>query len=303
MVNDKRIDVLETGTNEIEIMRFTIDGNMYGINVYKVSEIMLTEPVRSMPHSHFAVEGIYKPRDTVITVIDLPSYINSQKSPHNEKDLFIVTNFNKMSIAFRVHTVEGISRISWADIQKPDNALASSENSIVTCITECAGEIVSILDFEKIVSDIAPETSIQEKEIDELGQRNINSKSIWLAEDSALLTQLIHSSLTKARFTSLKMFSNGAELWDALNKLDASEIEQNVKLIITDIEMPKMDGHHLTKLIKDSTKFSKIPVVIFSSLISEQMWVRGTEVGADAQLSKPEIGKLVGIIDDLLKDK
>ncbi len=300
-MSQDKVNILETGTNEIEIMRFTIDGNMYGINVYKVSEIMLTEPVRSMPHSHFAVEGIFKPRDTVITVIDLPSYINEKKVEPQEKDLFIVTNFNKMSIAFRVHTVEGISRISWQDMHKPNSALSSSENSMITCITECAGEIVSILDFEKIVSDIAPETGIQEKEIEVLGERDENKAPVWMAEDSPLLTQLIHSSLTKARFTNLKMFSNGEELWRALNKLPESEISSSVKIVITDIEMPQMDGHRLTKLIKESPKYRNIPVVIFSSLISEQMWVRGEEVGADGQLSKPEIGKLVGIIDRLLK--
>ncbi len=299
-MSEKKVNVLESGTNEIEIMRFTIDGNMYGINVYKVSEIMLTEPVRSMPHSHFAVEGIFKPRDKVITVIDLPSYINSQKTPNQEKDLFIVTNFNKMSIAFRVHTVEGISRISWADIQHPDTTLNSNETSIVTCLTEVAGEIVSILDFEKIITDIAPETGIQEKEIDELGTRRENSTPIWLAEDSQLLAQLINSSLTKARFTNLRMFANGADLWNAINKIPEGKLDDNVKLIITDIEMPQMDGHHLTKLVKSSAKFGHIPVIIFSSLISDQMWVRGEEVGADGQLSKPEIGKLVGIIDRLL---
>ncbi len=300
-MSQNKVNILETGTNEIEIMRFTIDGNMYGINVYKVSEIMLTEPVRSMPHSHFAVEGIFKPRDTVITVIDLPSYINTKKVEHMEKDLFIVTNFNKMAIAFRVHTVEGISRISWQDMHKPNSTISSAENAMVTCITECAGEIVSILDFEKIVSDIAPETGIQEKEIDSLGERQANSTPIWLAEDSPLLTQLIHSSLTKARFTSLKMFANGEELWNALKSVPQSELESTVKFVITDIEMPQMDGHRLTKLIKENPKYRHLPVVIFSSLISEQMWVRGEEVGADAQLSKPEIGKLVGIIDRLLK--
>ena len=123
MENNKDGILLETGTNEIEIMEFTIDGNLYGINVAKVREIMLSAPVHPMPHAHPAVEGIFKPRDIVITVVDLPEYLSGHTEPKGEKDLFIITNFNKMHIAFRVHTVVGISRISWRDIQKPDNRL------------------------------------------------------------------------------------------------------------------------------------------------------------------------------------
>ena len=111
MENNKDGILLETGTNEIEIMEFTIDGNLYGINVAKVREIMLSAPVHPMPHAHPAVEGIFKPRDIVITVVDLPEYLSGHTEPKGEKDLFIITNFNKMHIAFRVHTVVGISRI------------------------------------------------------------------------------------------------------------------------------------------------------------------------------------------------
>ena len=116
--------LLESGTNEIEIMEFTIDGNLYGINVAKVREIIMSAPVKTMPHAHAAVEGIFKPRDIVITVVDLPRYLGVEKEK-TSKDLFIVTNFNKMYIAFRVHTVVGISRISWTDIQKPDKTVSS----------------------------------------------------------------------------------------------------------------------------------------------------------------------------------
>ena len=106
--------LLESGTNEIEIMEFTIDNNLYGINVAKVREIIMPTKVKPMPHAHPAVEGIIKPRDIVITVVDLPTYLGAE-SQKGEKDLFIITNFNKMYIAFRVHTVVGINRISWTD--------------------------------------------------------------------------------------------------------------------------------------------------------------------------------------------
>lgn len=293
--------MLETGTNEIEIMEFTIDGNLYGINVAKVREIMMSAEVKPMPHTHPAVEGIFKPRDTVITVVDLPKYLTGKEHPHKEKDLFIVTNFNQMHVAFRVDSVVGISRISWTDIQKPDSTISGGEDGVATGIAQCGDDLVSILDFERIVAEIAPETSIQISEVEAMGKRQRNTSPVWVAEDSVLLTRMIRESLEKAGYTNLRTFPNGAELWDALQKCaDEGNVNEQVAIIITDLEMPQMDGHRLTKLIKSSKEFKQIPVVIFSSLITEEMRRKGREVGADEQLSKPEIAHLIGILDELL---
>ena len=130
MAADKNGILLESGTNEIEIIEFTIDDVLYGINVAKVKEIMISAPVKFMPHTHPAVEGIYKPRDLVITVINLPRYLGIDSFVPSEKDLFIITNFNKMNIAFRVQTVVGIRRISWMDIQKPDKTISGGEEGV-----------------------------------------------------------------------------------------------------------------------------------------------------------------------------
>ena len=178
--------LLESGTNEIEIMQFTIYGELYGINVAKVREIMMADTVKPIPHSHNAVEGIFKPRDILLTVIDLPKYLTGEKSEKNARDLFIITNFNKTHIAFRVHSVVGISRISWENIQKPDKTITYGEEGVATGIAQCGDKLVTILDFEKIVADIAPETGIQISEIDSLGRRNRRSSRILLAEDSVL---------------------------------------------------------------------------------------------------------------------
>ena len=151
--NERGKILLESGTNEIEIMQFTIDDNLYGINVAKVREIMMSAPVKSMPHAHPAVEGIFKPRDTVLTVVDLPFYLTGKKSEPDPKQLFIVTNFNKMYIAFRVHTVVGISRISWTAIQKPDKTISGGEEGVATGIAQCDDQLVTVLDFEKIVAE------------------------------------------------------------------------------------------------------------------------------------------------------
>ena len=295
--------LLESGTNEIEIMEFTIDGSLYGINVAKVREIILSAPVKVMPHAHPAVEGIFKPRDAVITVVDLPRYLGVEKEK-GEKDLFIITNFNKMFIAFRVHTVVGISRISWTDIHKPDKTVSGGSEGVATGIAQCGDDLVTILDFERIVAEIAPETTIQMDEIDKMGPRDRRAETIWIAEDSILLSRMIEDCLHKAGYVNLRMFPNGRELWEALNALpEDGELSEKVALVITDIEMPQMDGHRLTKLIKSTAKFQPIPLIIFSSLISEEMRIKGRQLGADEQMSKPEIGHLVDVMDHLLEDK
>ena len=295
--------LLESGTNEIEIMEFTIDDNLYGINVAKVREIMMAAPVKSMPHAHPAVEGIFKPRDIVITVVDLPRYLGVEQEK-TAKDLFIVTNFNKMYIAFRVHTVVGINRISWMDIHKPDKTVSGGSEGVATGIAQCGTDLVTILDFERIVAEIAPETTIQMNEIDKMGPRARSDEPIWIAEDSILLSKMIEDCLHKAGYANLRMYPNGRELWEALNALPKDQdIAMDVALIITDIEMPQMDGHRLTKLVKDTPRFREIPLIIFSSLISEEMRIKGRQLGADEQMSKPEIGHLVDVMDHLLATK
>lgn len=293
--------LLESGTNEIEIMKFKIQGEFYGINVAKVKEIMMAAKVKVMPHAHPAVEGIFKPRDILITVIDLGFYLTNEYLEHKSRDLFIVTNFNKMTVAFRVQSIEGISRISWKDIQKPDKTLTHGEEGVATGIAQCAGELVTILDFEKIVAEIAPQTTIQLSEVEQMGDRPICNNPLVIAEDSILLQKMIDDALSRAGFTDVKNFNNGQEAWDYLKSISHdSDLYDKVNLVITDIEMPEMDGHRLTKLIKEDERLKHLPVVIFSSLIDEQMRIKGEALGADEQLTKPEIGNLVHVIDRLL---
>ena len=300
---DKRGILLESGTNEIEVMEFTINESLYGINVAKVKEILVSQPVKHMPHAHPAVEGIFKPRDKVITVVDLPNYLLGVSDEKREKDLFIVTNFNKINIAFRVHTVVGISRISWTSIQKPDKTVTGGDEGIATGIAQCGDDLVTILDFEKIVAEIAPETTIQMSEIDQLGERHRSDAVILVAEDSVLLSKMIEEALHKSGYVNTRMFPDGSKLWDYLNGLrDDPKRAEKGDLVITDIEMPQMDGHRLTKLIKDDKEFKHLPVIIFSSLITEEMRRKGKELGADEQMSKPEIGHLVRVIDHLLDE-
>ncbi len=291
--------LLENGTNELEVLEFMLDGNSYGINVAKIKEIIPYQNVTPVPNAHPSIEGIFMPRDVMITAIDLKNCL--QRGQTDGNGLFIITNFNKLDIGFHVDQVIGIHRVSWKDIIKPDATVNSTDDSISTGVIKLNDKLIIILDFEKIITDINPDTGLKLSEIDELGVRDRNDVPILIAEDSVLLNKLIVESLTKAGYTNITHTENGEEAWQYIVKcVENGTLEKHVQLVITDIEMPLMDGHRLTKLIKDGHDTKDIPVIIFSSLVNDDMYKKGKALGANAQLSKPEIGKLVHLIDELV---
>ena len=295
--------LLESGTNELEIMEFTVGGELFGINIAKIREIMRAQETKRMPNSHNFVEGIFKQRGEVITVIDLAKCLNIERSENKSHDIFILTHFNKLNFAFRVESVVGIDRVSWEDIKKPDKVIYSGEDSVATAIAEYKDRLITILDFEKIIADISPETSITLDRLDELGDRVESQKKILVAEDSMMLSNLIIGFLHKSGYKNTVKFNNGKEAWNYLTEAKESglPISNYVSCIVSDIEMPLMDGHRLTKLIKTDDELKHIPVILFSSFISDELRIKGQEVGADEQITKPEIVELVNIIDRLIK--
>ena len=295
--------LLESGTNELEIMEFTVGGELFGINIAKIREIMRAQETKRMPNSHNFVEGIFKQRGEVITVIDLAKCLNIERSENKSHDIFILTHFSKLNFAFRVESVVGIDRVSWEDIKKPDKVIYSGEDSVATAIAEYKDRLITILDFEKIIADISPETSITLDRLDELGDRVESQKKILVAEDSMMLSNLIIGFLHKSGYKNTVKFNNGKEAWNYLTEAKESglPISNYVSCIVSDIEMPLMDGHRLTKLIKTDDELKHIPVILFSSLISDELRIKGQEVGADEQITKPEIVELVNIIDRLIK--
>lgn len=291
--------LLESGTNELEILEFTLGDNHYGINVAKIREILQYQPVTPVPNAHPSVEGIFMPRDVMITVINLKECLGLPSS--DEKGLFIITNFNKLNIAFHVDEVIGIHRVSWEAIIKPDSTINGQDSSVSTGVIKLADKLVVILDFESIVSGISPETGLRVNDIDTIGERERCDSPILIAEDSPLLSRLITDCLRKAGYTNLIINGNGQEAWDKLCEYKkAGSVTDKVHCIITDIEMPQMDGHRLTKLVKSDDSMKNIPLIIFSSLVNEEMRRKGEQLGADAQLTKPEIGQLVDAIDRLI---
>ena len=291
--------LLENGTNELEVLEFKLDGNAYGINVAKIKEIINYQEVTPVPNAHPSVEGIFMPRDTMITAIDLKNCL--QRGVSEPGGLFIVTNFNKLDIAFHVDSVVGIHRVSWREIIKPGTTISTSEDGVSTGIIKFDDRLIIILDFEKIVTDINPETGLKVADIEELGERHRIYVPILIAEDSQLLNKLIVDCLNKAGYTNITHTANGQEAYDYIMAgVAAGNLEQRVRCLITDIEMPQMDGHRLVKLLKEDDNTKHIPIIIFSSLVNEEMKRKGEALGADKQLSKPEIVNLVHAIDELL---
>ncbi|WP_338469980.1 chemotaxis protein [Niallia sp. XMNu-256] len=299
MKNNKGI-LLKTGTNELEIVEFGIGKNHFGINVIKVREIINPVSVTIIPNSHPHVEGIIELRGEVLPVVNVAKAIGFPASDTPEKDKFIVTEFNQQKIVFHVHSVSQIHRISWQQIEKPSEMYQGADSQIIGVI-KLNGEMILLLDFEKIVVEINPESGISVERLQKLGHRERSNKHLVIAEDSPLLRNLLLDTLAEAGYHNIEFFENGAEAYRFLESIinKGTEIEKEVQLVITDIEMPQMDGHHLTKKIKQNSDLSKLPVIIFSSLITDDLRHKGQVVGANSQVSKPEIDELVRLIDQL----
>lgn len=294
--------LLESGTNELELLEFVVGTQHYGINVAKIRELCPYQPPTPVPNSHEYIEGIFMPREMLITVIDLAKALGMPRPAETAGDMYIITNFNRLHTAFHVQKVLGINRISWEDIAKPDSTIGAAAKSVATGIAKVDGKIIIVLDFEKIVTEINPETGLKLSEIDEMGERSRHDCPILLAEDSPLLLEMLKKCLTRAGYTHLIPTTNGQEAWNVLERMvkEGGRVGEDIACVITDIEMPQMDGHHLTNLIKTDERFDGLPVIIFSSLVNEEMKRKGEALGVDAQLSKPEIGGLVRQLDLLL---
>lgn len=292
--------LLESGTGELEILEFAISKRHYAINIIKIKEILDVDANRltPLPLSHPAIAGLILNRTEILTVIDLKYVVEGVKSKNFSK--LIVCEFNKLKVAFIIDEVIKVQRIKWEEIMKPDDI---SPNSLVVGNIVMDNNIVLMLDFEKIVTDISPETGISEDRIYNVDYRDRSNIKLIIADDSAMIRKLLENTLLKAGFRGFKTFSDGKQAWDYLKAVSVEKGEKftdDVEILITDIEMPQMDGHALTRHIKEDPILCKLPVIIFSSLITDDLKHKGDSVGADGQLSKPEVGELVELVDKLI---
>ncbi|MBU5488371.1 chemotaxis protein [Clostridium sp. MSJ-8] len=294
--------LLESGTGELEIIEFVVNGVHYAINVVKVKEVieMNKNAITELPDPKPELAGLLLCRQDILTLVDLKYILTRQKS-ENMGSKVIICEFNKVKVAFNIDDILAIHRIKWSEIEKPDDLTESSlgvGNIIIN------GRVVIMLDFEKIVTDIAPNAGISEDRLVKVEYKDRGNVKLVLADDSPLIRRLLKDTLTKAGFKNLTIFDDGKQALDYLKGL-AKDYGENFKdeaqMLITDIEMPQLDGLTLTRRIKEDPILSKLPVIIFSSLITDELRHKGEEVKADAQLSKPEVEQLVEVVDKLLE--
>lgn len=293
--------LLDSGTNEVEFLEFHIGSTSFGINVLKVREIIKTVAVTKIPHSHKNVEGIIELRGEVLPIINLRKALNIEEQSNYSEEKFIVTEFNGMKVILRVDHVTQIHRLTWAEMEKPASLQNGFEDHI-TGIIKQPSQMILLLDVEKIMFDIYPNLDKRTSQFHENLNPARSEKRIMIAEDSPMLRKLLEETLLEAGFEHIQFFENGKSAWEYMETV-VKNGEQSVDLLITDIEMPQMDGHHLTKKIKEDSFLSNIPVIIFSSLITEHLRHKGDQVGANAQISKPQLTKLVELLDDQLFNK
>ena len=264
MTEDKKGILLETGTGELEILEFTVKNTHYAINVIKIKEILEIDYVTKVPKSNPALIGLTMVRGDVIPLIDMNYVLEKEFTPINGKIKTLLCEFNQLKVAFCVDEVHGIHRIGWNLIKKPDMVIENSDSLIIGNIT--LGErIIMLLDFEKIVTDIAPSTGINESRIGNITKKDRMGIKLILSDDSPMIRQLLDDVLTKAGFGNMKFFNDGQQAWHYLDNLASEKgnrFIEDVQILITDIEMPQMDGHTLTRKIKEHKILRTLPVII-----------------------------------------
>lgn len=280
--------LLESGINELEIVIFKAGNSILGVNVAKVECILTHQPITEVPNSNKNISGVINYRGRVIPVLDLIKTLKQQCSKTPKERLLILININNSDFAVEVSSVSGIRRLSWKEIETPSSILLSQNETPITGIVKASDEeIILMLDFEKILADIDPSLALRESN----ATKGLEGKKLVVAEDSTFLLKVVNESLLKAG-AKVEKFSNGKDALDFLEKCSLDEIY----CVITDIEMPIMDGLTLTKQIKTNQTLKEIPVILFSSIASEGLAHKGLSVGADAQITKPEIDKLVEMV-------
>ena len=301
---DRKGILLETGTNEFEIVEFSIGKVNYGINVAKVREVIQRTPVTAMPQAHPYIDGLFTLRGKAIPLVNLPRCLNVMSNGDDAKNI-IVTEINNYDIGFLVENVSRIHRISWKDMEPSPEV---GDQSRVVGIVKMPNRIVLLLDFETIIAEINPEinaklTTVEDAAADVRAMRmNVH---VVVAEDSPMLRDLLVTTLHDSGYRFVRDFGNGLDAWEYLQSLanKDGDISAHVGMIVSDVEMPKMDGHRLLKLVRQNDRLHDVPFVLFSSLINEEMRLKGEELGASAQISKPEIGQLINLLDGFIFGK
>jgi len=298
------------GTNKLEILLFTLGVDSrtgrretFGINVFKVREVMRTPSITTAPDMPAAVKGMVSLRGALVPVVDLAEYINIPMG--SPREIMIVTEYNGHTQGFLVEEVDTILRLDWAQMRVPPDMLMSNLGGLVTAVTELAdGRLVMMLDVERVLSETTKyDDEFMFKDIQPVKDEDL---TVFYADDSSVARAQIQRTLEALGMKSISAV-NGRAAWEELQKLasyaDGSgrQVRDMVQLILTDVEMPEMDGYILTKNIKNDPRFVGIPVIMHSSLSGMSNQQLGRSVGVDEYVPKFEPQRLAETLTRLTK--
>ncbi len=296
---DKEI-LLESGTNELELLVFDVADYTFGINVAKVREVLPTTEITGLPRAHSSIRGVFKLRNNVIPCVSLLDHLGIESTRENAESRMILSDFNQQQTAFLVDDVERIHRLSWENILSVPGLEALSHTP-VTALARCDDRLIVMLDFEMILDDVTDQYFRTDSVDNPLGLPREKLK-ILLAEDSPTVREAVGNTLRNSGYSQLMFFDNGGEAWQWLSQrtVSADRVEEICDLIISDVEMPQVDGLHLTKRVKEHPQLKQLPVLLYSSIVTPDNHKKGKAVGADAQVSKPELSEVVRLADELI---
>ncbi|MCG7983146.1 MAG: chemotaxis protein [Candidatus Thiodiazotropha lotti] len=299
------------GNNRLEVLLFSLGTDrlsgreeVFGINVFKVREVMHIPEITHAPDMPDAVEGMVSLRGNMVPVINLSDFCSVQSS--EKAEILMITEYNKHVQGFLVHSVDTIERLNWDDVKAPPPMITSHLGGLVTAVAELQDErLVMIMDVERVLSETAgfydAEDIYSGIEVQETG----DAITVLFADDSSVARDQIVRTLDHMGIRHLGV-TNGAEAWNLLNDMaemsdsQGEKITNKIQFILTDVEMPEMDGYVLTRKIKSDDRFKRIPVVMHSSLTAEANQALGKGVGADAYIPKFDPQELAATLEKLL---
>jgi two-component system chemotaxis response regulator CheV len=299
------------GTNRLEVLLFSLGKDIqtgrdevFGINVFKVREVMHVPDITKAPDMPEAVEGMVSLRGTMVPVINLQRFCNVQTE--STPRILMITEYNKHIQGFLVDSVDMIERLNWDEVKAPPQMLTSRLGGLVTSVAELDnGKLVMIMDVEKVLAETAGFYD-DEAVYEGISRQENSDTTVLFADDSSVARSQIKKTMEKMGIRYLSTI-NGLEAWKLLNTLaeqaeaTGGRTSDKVQIILTDVEMPEMDGYVLTRKVKEDARFSDIPVIMHSSLTADANQMLGKGVGADAYVPKFQPADLARTLSSLVK--
>ncbi|MBD3168046.1 MAG: response regulator [candidate division Zixibacteria bacterium] len=291
-----------SGSEEMELLIFRIEQTFYGISVSKVREVIERINTVPIPHTPAEVEGIFKIRDEVLTLINLATYFSIQGDEIAEgRGSIIVVEFNKMRCGILVDAVDVIHRLTWDEIEPPSRYLMQI-GAPITGTVNVNKRTVQIVDFEVLLSEILGLDFATKPVHGKVTSGSFEKARVLLAEDSGVMRKSVLRIMKENGFENIVACSDGQQAWETI-QAKRNERGGPFDLVVTDIEMPRMDGLTLTSKIKQDPNLKDIPVVLYSSLIGDNNLLNGRQTGADAQVGKPESEEMIKAMEACLQKK